>query len=129
MTKPRAGPPERSTSEKWVGTGWVVWPDKYAAWLEATKEKPRQTPGMRAGGDGVESVRPVTGCRKGTCGHKLRQPPSGLQARSTTRCRQHLRSWTAPMPWLYCARRPRLWRWVNPPGSACPWHRALARKT
>jgi len=44
-----------------VGTWWVVWPNGYVAWLQATKQKLlRRTPAMRAGVDRVEAFWPVT---------------------------------------------------------------------
>ena len=44
-----------------VGTWWVVWPDRYVAWLEATREKLRAiSSNARAGVDRVEAVWPVT---------------------------------------------------------------------
>jgi hypothetical protein len=43
-----------------VGTWWVVWPDRYVAWLQATKQKLRRTPAMRSGVDRVEAVWPLT---------------------------------------------------------------------
>lgn len=44
-----------------VGTWWVVWPDRYVAWLQATKEKLRAiSSNARAGVDRVETVWPVT---------------------------------------------------------------------
>jgi hypothetical protein len=43
-----------------VGTWWVVWPNRYVAWLQATKQKLlRRTPAMSAAVDRVDAVWPI----------------------------------------------------------------------
>jgi hypothetical protein len=41
-----------------LATVWVVWPEKYVAWIQAMKQK--MPPAMRAGADGVQAIFPLS---------------------------------------------------------------------